>query len=111
MHQAAHAERRPARVHRLQQAAQRQRHDEQGADDHLDHGQAHARGGVVGGALMGFQRDGVAERRRHGAAVGGDVPHVAPRQPQAQRGGQDQGGEEQRGEGGGHCRIMKGYEL
>jgi hypothetical protein len=37
--------------------------------------------------------------------VGGDVAQVAPRQPQAQRGGQGERGEEERGEGGGHCGI------
>jgi hypothetical protein len=51
--------------------------------------------GVVGGALVGLQRDGLAEGLRHGAAVGGDVAQVAPRQPQAQQGGQGERGEKQ----------------
>ena len=89
----------PGVVHRLQPAAEREQQHEAGVGHGVDGGQARAREGVVGRALVRMQRDRVGEGLRHGVAMAAHVVGVAVQQAEAEHGAGEQEGQEHQGEG------------
>ncbi len=88
----------PEVVEQFHAAAQGPGQQEQRIHQQFEQSEAHAGHGIVGGLLMGFERNGVAKGGGDFGAVRQHVGDMASRQPDLQQGGDAEHGQEQRGE-------------